>query len=612
MLDVITVDFETEAIVGNPLLAPPRPVGVALSMPGQPPEYLAWAHPTGNNCTPSEAAEKLERVKASGRPLLFHNAGFDLSVWNSTFSNLDINDWERYHDTMYLLFLADPYSSTLALKPSATRYLGLPPDEQTELHKWIRDHIPEATDNNAGAFISMAPGDIVGRYAVGDVVRTRALFDLLYKRITEDGMGAAYERERKLFPICYRGTRTGIRVDRALLASHEVTYSSAVADAEHRLATVLGCGISDLDHDESFADALERAGAVKEWVLTPKSGKRSLSAKNLKIADPTISALMDYRGGVSTCVQTFIRPWLKFSEKDGRLHPNWNQVKQSYGDKGKKGTQTGRLSSDSPNFQNVPTEFVDALNNPLPVPEGLPPYPTMRRYCLPDEGHIWLKRDFSSQEIRILAHFEDGSLCTAYRANPALDPHKMAQGLIQSLIGILYARKDIKITGFSLIYGTGVKGLSLQLDRPYDESAAIKSAYLGAMPEVRDLMQDVQRRGRNGGYVRTWGGRIYYAEPSKVVEGRLRDFAYKLLNYLIQGSAADQTKQSIIDWERNRGADTVFLATVHDEINISCPIQERARGMAILKSAMEEDRFDVPMLSEGFSGPNWADIEEYE
>lgn len=621
MDNLIVVDFETEAIVGNPITNPPRAVGVALSMPGAPPEYLAWGHPTGNNCSFSTAAERLRQIRNSGAPLLFHNAGFDLSVWEASFANARFSHttehggfhWERFHDTMFLLFLADPYSSTLSLKPSADRYLGMAATEQKEVYDWILANVPEATPKTCGAYIARAPGDLVSRYAIGDVVRTRALFDLLHKRIIEDGMGPAYDRERKLFPIVYEGTKHGIRIDRETLAWHEEVYTKCLVVADSRLATHLGVGVDDLDVGERFADALERAGAVKEWTYTPKSGKRSMSKDNLKIVDPTVKTLMEYRGALSTCLQTFMRPWLAFSAKDGRLHPNWNQVKQyreGGGVNDKKGTQTGRLSSDSPNFQNVPTEFKDALGNPLPTPEGLHPLPQMRRYCLPEEGHVWLKRDFSSQEIRILAHFEDGSLCEAYKANPNLDPHQMAREMINSLIGILYARKDIKITGFSLIYGTGVNGLSIQLGRPYDEAAAIKSAYLGAMPDVRDLMQDVQRRGKAGEFIRTWGGRIYYAEPPKVIEGRLRDFAYKLLNYLIQGSAADQTKESVIDWDAARSWQAIFLATVHDEINISAPKDDWEKHMTVLRDAMNADRFDVPMLSEGFVGVNWADLEE--
>lgn len=613
MIEPITLDFETEAINGNPIINPPRPVGLAVWVPGQEPTYMSWGHPSGNNCTEGEVRSYCLQLLRDGRPLLFHNAGFDVSVLNKWLGT-DWLDWSRIHDTMYLLFLADPYASTLSLKPSADRYLGMANTEQSELYDWILRNIPEATPKTAGAYIARAPGDLVSRYAVGDVVRTRKLFDLLHSRIITDGMEQAYDRERRLFPIVYRGTQRGIRIDRPLLAWHEHAYTECLKIAEGRLVTLLGGNPGILEHDEELAAALDKVGAVKEWVLT-KTGKRSMSKDNLKVADPTIKTLLDYRSALSTCLQTFMRPWLEYSKNDGRLHPNWNQVKQ-YREGGdiwaKKGTQTGRLSSDSPNFQNVPSEFTTKTGQPLPVPDGLHPFPIMRRYCLPEEGHVWIKRDFSSQEIRILAHFEDGALCEAYRQNVNLDPHEMARQIIDKMIGILYARKSVKITGFSIIYGTGANGLSLQLECPYIEAKAIKDAYLQAMPGVRDLMDDVQRRGRNGQSVRTWGGRIYYAEPPKIIDGRIREFAYKLLNYLIQGSAADQTKQSIIDWEGSRAESTIFLATVHDEINISAEKRRWKSEMARLEEAMDAPRFDVPFASEGFMGDNWAEIKKYE
>jgi DNA polymerase I-like protein with 3'-5' exonuclease and polymerase domains len=613
----ITVDFETEGIVGNPIVNPPKPVGFAVWIPGQEPFYLAFGHPRENNCDWGQAHEYLEKLRDSGQELLFHNDSFDLSVWDKSFCNArwvpKYTNWRRFHDTMYLLFLADPYSPTLSLKPCADRYLGMAPTEADELRDWILSNVPEATSKSWGAFICRAPGSLVGRYAIGDVVRTKKLFDLLYLKIQEAGMVEAYDRERRLFLHMWRGTKRGIALDRDTLEHHEKVYTWCHAESERRLAKTLSCSVEALQHDESFANALESSGAVTEWVLTPKSGKRSMSRDNLKIVIPEVKILMDYHGALGTCLSTFMRPWLEQSAADGRVHPNWNQVRQSRNESNankSKGTRTGRLSSDSPNFQNVPTEFVTPTGDPLPIPAGLHKLPEMRRYCLPEPGHVWLKRDFSSQEIRILAHFEDGSLCQAYRANPSLDPHQMALEMIQTMIGVTYARREIKITSFSIIYGSGTTGLSVQLGRGYGDALKIKEAYLDAMPGVRTLMRGVQSRGKSGQPIRTWGGRIYYSEPSKEVKGRWMDFAYKLLNYLIQGSAADQTKEALIDWHEHKSWGDVFLATVHDEINISAPAEDWTQRMTLLQECMNRDRFDVPMLSEGFKGPNWADLEE--
>jgi DNA polymerase I-like protein with 3'-5' exonuclease and polymerase domains len=93
-----------------------------------------------------------------------------------------------------------------------------------------------------------------------------------------------------------------------------------------------------------------------------------------------------------------------------------------------------------------------------------------------------------------------------------------------------------------------------------------------------------------------------------LVNGSLKSFEYKLLNYLIQGSASDQTKQSIIDWDKERRPDDIFLAALHDEVDTSMPAEDWKNGMEILRVVMEAPRFDVPFRSEGFSGPNFGSL----
>jgi DNA polymerase I-like protein with 3'-5' exonuclease and polymerase domains len=616
-MDLAVIDFETDPIVGNPIVTPPFPRGCSILMPGCDPVYYSWGSPhNDNNISFDSFHQYLTRIRDSRMPMLFHNASFDLSVWNKYFCNAVFqhgmeDNWDLIHDTQFLIFLYDPYSPSFSLKPSADRILGMSPEEQDRLFDWIVANVPECTSRKeAGAHICKAPFELVAPYAIGDVVRTRNLFEYLHPIIVEKGMEVAYDRERRLLPILMDGTKRGIRVNRSSLYDDLSLYEDCAKQADNQLSSIFG-GDAWMASDESLADALENCGAVKEWVMTPKSGKRSMAKDNIRIVIPEVKVLMDYRSNLATCLQTFMRPWLAYSETDGRLHPNWNSVRQARNDYATKGARTGRLSCDSPNFQNVPTEFTDSRGNPLPVPPGLSALPLLRRYCLPEEGHLWVKRDFSSQEIRILAHFEDGALCEAYRADPLMDPHAMAANLIEGIIGILYARPTIKTTGFSIIYGTGGPGLAGQLGCSIDEARGIKSAYLSAMPGIRDLMYDVQARGKRGEAIRTWGGRLYIAEPSKVINGAYRDFAYKLLNYLIQGSAADQTKESIIDWNNGRSWRNEFLATVHDEINISTPEEEVARAMRTLRLSMDKDRFDVPMRSEGFVGENWQDIKEW-
>src|SRR5262249_8928231 len=155
-------------------------------------------------------------------------------------------------------------------------------------------------------------------------------------------------------------------------------------------------------------------------------------------------------------------------------------------------------------------------------------------------------------------------------------------------------RKLLKIIAFGIMYGRGVTNLSAALGVDYAEGKRFRDAYFAVLPEVRTLSTSTKRRGTRGGFITTWGGRRYYREPNPE-----RDLSYKLLNYLIQGSAADQTKQSIIDWRATRGT-SLLMAAVHDEINISAPADDVVTEMELLRKAMDADRFDVPFRSEGF------------
>lgn len=599
---MIVLDTETDPIVGNPIANPPAGHGLAYIVPGYEPGYLHWRTEKANTKW-SMVADFLENIIQSKEPLLFHNAPFDLSVLKQEFPILswDLVTPERVHDTMFQLFLADPYAATLSLKPSADRYLGTPPEERDALTSWILSHVPEATKKTSGAYVVRAPLELIAPYAIGDVVRTLGIYEHLKNRVPQ----GAYDRERYLMPILMEGSKRGIRVARGALEQALSRSQTALEAADDRVRTLLRAPGLDVSSGSELVFACEQIGMVREdqWIRTP-TGLKSTAKENLErvIPDKELLKLLKYRSSLSTCIGMFMHNWLAMSEKDGRLHPEWNQVRNT--DKGKFGTRTGRVSCNNPNLTNVPTEFEQE------IPDGLPPLPFMREFLLPEEGHVWLKRDFSGQELRIAAHFEDGPLLAAYKENPALDPHQMAKEMILELCHKDFSRKHVKITGFQIIYGGGAPAISQNVGCSYNEAVIFKDAYYTAMPGIRELSRDTARRGKSGEPITTWGGRQYYREivekfPSK-------DFSYKLLNYLIQGSAADQTKQCLIDWNKARYPGSHFLTQVYDEINISAPIEEAKDHMDNLREIMEQDRLDCPMRTEGFIGDNWHDIQPCE
>lgn len=179
------LDFETEAIDNRPHY-PPKPVGLA-HFDGTDSIYLAWGHPCQNNCTEANAIEYLLNLFESEiDEFIYHNTAFDCSIIEERW-HIEV-PWGRVHDTMLQAFLLDPYGE-LSLKPLADKYLGMAPVEQDAVRDWLIHHgVVRANSKDWGAFIAKAPGDLVGRYAIGDVVRTYHLFHFFHQRLAGKGM----------------------------------------------------------------------------------------------------------------------------------------------------------------------------------------------------------------------------------------------------------------------------------------------------------------------------------------------------------------------------------------------------------------------------------------
>jgi DNA polymerase I-like protein with 3'-5' exonuclease and polymerase domains len=432
-------------------------------------------------------------------------------------------------------------------------------------------------------------------------------------------MYEAYVREQRVMPIFLDNEREGIRIDVKKLRKDVKLYQAALQAADDWLRKRLKADIS-LDNDAQVLDALLKAKIVREDQLAlTATGRFSISKKNLTpdmYADPKVASAFGYRNRLTTCLKMFMLPWLAQAEArgDGRISTNWNQVRGADG-----GTRTGRPSTRDPNFLNISKSWDnndDGYAHPafLSVLE----LPLVRRYLLPDEDELWLHRDYNGQELRLLAHFEDGPLLTAYRENPWLDVHQHVATLIEEKTGKAFARKQVKIANFRIVYGGGAPATASGIGCSIEEAKDLLKAHGAALPSVNGrggLSEETKRIGRSGGCLYTWGGRAYYVEPPSFNKkhGREMTYEYKLLNYLCQGSAADVTKQAMINYHNHPKRRGRFLVQVYDEMNASSGPDPKSE-MAVLRDSMEmvSEQLDVPMLSEGKSGKTWGDQKKYE
>lgn len=588
------LDFETESIQSRPQY-PPRPVGLAALLPGwSRPRYLAWGHPAGNNATRGEARAILAEAYLS-TTTVWHNAAFDLDVAETHMGML----WPaEHHDTLLLAFVEDPDAATLSLKPLAEKWLSEPPTERDRLKEWILENVPESTPKTWGAYISLAPPAIVGPYAIGDVTRTKKLFNYLAPKILADErLSKGYDRERRLTRVLVRMERRGTPVDTRRLEKDLVTYGAAKSQIESKLMTWLKVPKRERETFKwsgvNFAEQFVRSGRVAALPVTEK-GNPSTSAESLaEVLPPKIAHEFEVRAQLQTCIGTFMTPWYEAGRDNGDLfYTRFNQVATYHNGKRAAGARTGRLSM-TPNLQNVIRSDKDDR------------VPKLRDYIIPGKRYAALgQRDYSQQELRILAHYEDGAFLQSYLEHPDQDAHILVRDLIYKETGIKLERRPTKDLNFGMIYGMGVPSLAERMDLPVEEARAAWKAHEQALPDVKNLRRDLIARAEAGEPIFTWGGRRYYCESPKVIKGRLRTFEYKLINILVQGSAADCTKQAMVNYYES-GADDRWplLLQVHDELIFGIPTySEWKQAHVAMRDAMLGVDFAVPMLSDGKLG----------
>jgi DNA polymerase-1 len=427
------------------------------------------------------------------------------------------------------------------------------------------------------------------------------MFRYLWPKVIDQfGMQESYDRERQALPIFNDMSDKGLRVNRAKLGKDLKIYKNLFNNIEEQIQYKLGMTF-DIGSPKQLGDVLEKTNSVNGWEYTEK-GNKSTSRENLikHIKDPKLVELLSSRGLLSTYINTFMEPWYEKSKSTGRIYPSFNQVRAT-GEfvAGSAGTRTGRPSSYGPNLFNVPRNLDEDWQKEMPW---------MRSYIIPDEGCVFLNRDYSQQELRILAHFENDEMLEAYNENPKMDIHDFAQELILQKTGAEYPRKHIKVTAFGIVYGMGIQKLADRLKIAYEEARDLKNAYLKAFPGIRNLSTEITEILTSGEPIRTWGGRIYYEEIDKKYG---RDLKYKMMNYAIQGSAADCTKQAMVNVVDNC-KDSRLTLQVYDEIMINTPKGKEKVEMQRMKEAMESIQFDVPMLSDGKkSARSWGAMRSY-
>ena len=278
------------------------------------------------------------------------------------------------------------------------------------------------------------------------------------------------------------------------------------------------------------------------------------------------------------------------SDISNRLHTSYNQTI----------TITGRLSSSSPNLQNIPIRTDDGKK--------------IRSAFIPREGYKLFSADYSQIELRIMAHLaKDPAMIESFLTGE--DIHSSTARKVFNIKDEPSSdqRRAAKAINFGLIYGISAYGLAKQLKIDNVEAKGIIDTYFAKYKRVKEFMEELKELASKQEYVETMHGRKVFLPNISHSNFQVRSAAERTaINAPIQGTAADIIKIAMInikEWLIRENIHNVFMIMqVHDELVFEIEDSDIHRyGDKISDLMGSAEKLSVPLLVNTFSGSNWQE-----
>ena len=591
--DTIAIDLEThdpdlKSLGTGSIVGRGKVVGIAIAVDGYA-GYFPFDHEGGGNLEKSKVLQWFKDLCECPADKVFHNAMYDVCWIRSMGIKLNGN----LYDTMIAASLVNENRFRYDLGSLGWDYCGRGKNE-TELvaaaKEWGLD--PKAD-------MWKMPAMYVGNYAERDAELTLALWRVMQKELSDQDLGSIFDLETQLFPCLVDMRFLGVRVD--VEGAHKLKKQLAEQEKEllHKVEKE-----TQVDVQIWAARSIEKVFQKLNlpYDLTAKTNSPSFTKNFLSSHEHPLVKCIAKAREINKAHTTFIDTIIKYEHK-GRIHADINQIRSDSG-----GTVTGRFSYSNPNLQQIP-----ARNKDLG--------PLIRSLFIPESGCEWGCFDYSQQEPRLVVHYasldQDSSVFNvkdAYNEGDA-DFHTIVAKMAQ------IPRDQAKTINLGLFYGMGKAKLQAELGVSKDKAEDLFSVYHNRVPFVRTLMKSVSNRAQQRGQIRTLLGRLcrfHLWEPNSfgmhkalpfeqaVQEhgpGIKRAYTYKALNKLIQGSAADMTKKSMLDLYKEG---IIPHIQIHDELDISVENDKQAK---LIKEVMESAvDLEIPNKVDYESGKNWGDI----
>ncbi|BAW38579.1 DNA polymerase I [Helicobacter pylori] len=400
----------------------------------------------------------------------------------------------------------------------------------------------------------------------------------------EEGLLAlAREVETPFMKVLMGMEFQGFKIDAPYFKRLEQEFKNELHVLEHQILELIGVDFN-LNSPKQLSEILY------EKLELPKNKSRSTDEKSLlKILDkhPSIALILEYRE-LNKLFNTYTTPLLRLKDKDDKIHTTFIQT----------GTATGRLSSHSPNLQNIPVRSPKGLL----IRKGF--ISSSKEYCL-------LGVDYSQIELRLLAHFsQDKDLMDAF-----LKGRDIHLETSKALFGEDLAKEKRSIAksiNFGLVYGMGSKKLSETLNISLNEAKSYTEAYFKRFPSIKDYLNRMKEEILKTSKAFTLLGRYRVFDFTGANDYIKGNYLREGVNAIFQGSASDLLKLGMLKVsERFKNNPSVrLLLQVHDELIFEIEEKNAPELQQEIQRILNDEVYPlrVPLETSAFIAKRWNEL----
>ena len=505
--------------------------------------------------------------------------GHDVKYMKHVFANHDIRLSGMLHDVELESYVLESH------KPHDIESLAL---RHLDLKKKSREEI---VGKGAGKIeFGQVDVETASKYACEAADLLFRLHHALFPEIREKLLDIYSGIEMPVSDILFGMERKGILLDSKMLSVQSRELGEKLLDLERRAYDLAGQPFnlnSPKQIQEILFDISKLPVVKRTQTGAPSTDEEVL--EELALDYPLPKILLEYRG-LAKLKSTYTDKLPKMVNPDtGRVHTTYAQAI----------AVTGRLSSLSPNLQNIPARTEEGRR--------------IREAIVAPEGYRIVSADYSQIELRIMAHISrDPGLLGAFERGE--DIHRATASEIFGVTPPEVSpeqRRYAKVINFGLIYGMSVFGLASQLGVDRNSAQIYIDRYFSRYPGVAEYMQKTREEAKKKGYVETVFGRRLWLPEINSSNGARRSAAERAaINAPMQGTAADLVKLAMISvqkWLDSGNLASKLIMQVHDELVLEVPENEHELAKEMLPKLMENAaRLSVPLLVDCGSGYNWG------